>query len=124
MAETFFRKKLIDISLPLEAINEASVAENFIRVGHPGALHQWWSRKPLVTSRAVLFASLVDDPSEYLVDDDQIVEERDRLLNLLRQLAEWENSNNQIILEQTRLEIAVVWLAREDFHLRLVAMQF
>lgn len=106
MAESFFRKKLIDISLPLEAINEASVAEKFIRVGHPSALHQWWSRKPLVTARAVLFASLIDDPSEYLKDENKIVEERERLLDLLRQLAQWENSNNQVVLEQSRLEIA------------------
>jgi len=106
MAETFYRKKLIDISLPLEALNEASVAEKFIRTGHPSVLHQWWSRKPLVTARAVLFASLVDDPSEYLVEEDKVIEERERLLKLLRQLAQWENSNNQDILDQTRLEIA------------------
>ena len=106
MTETLYRKKLIDISLPLEAINEASVAEKFIRTGHPSVLHQWWSRKPLVTARAVLFASLVDDPSEYLVEEDKVIEERERLLKLLRQLALWENSNNQDILDQTRLEIA------------------
>ena len=90
MAETFYRKKLIDISMPLEAINEASVAEKFIRTGHPSVLHQWWSRKPLVAARAVLFASLVDDPSEYLDEENKIVEERERLLKLLRQLAQWE----------------------------------
>jgi putative DNA methylase len=106
MTNTFYRKKLIDISLPLEAINDASVAEKFIRSGHPSVLHQWWSRKPLVTARAVLFASLVDDPSEYLTDDDKIIKERERLLKLLSQLAKWENSNNQIVLDQTRLEIA------------------
>lgn len=106
MTETFYRKKLIDISLPLEAINEASVAEKFIRTGHPSVLHQWWSRKPLVAARAVLFASLVDDPSEYLQDEEKVIEERERLLKLIRQLALWENSNNQVILDQTRLEIA------------------
>src|SRR6266498_2273421 len=106
MAKTFYRKKLIDVSLPLEAINEASVAEKFIRTGHPSVLHQWWSRKPLVAARAVLFASLVDDPSEYLTEEHQIIEERERLLQLLRQLAVWENSNNQVVLEHTRLEIA------------------
>ncbi len=106
MTKTFYRKKLIDVSLPLDAINEASVAEKFIRSGHPSVLHQWWSRKPLVSSRAVLFASLVDDPSEYLTDDTSITEERERVLKLLRQLAVWENSNNQALLDQARLEIA------------------
>src|SRR3972149_11760382 len=106
MATTFYRKKLIDVSLPLEAINEASVAEKFIRTGHPSVLHQWWSRKPLVAARAVLFASLVDDPSEYVTEEDKIVEERERLLKLLSELALWENSNNQVVLNQARLEIA------------------
>jgi putative DNA methylase len=106
MAITFYRKKLIDVSLPLEAINEASVAEKFIRTGHPSVLHQWWSRKPLVAARSVLFASLVDDPSEYIVEADKIIEERERLLHLLSQLTLWENSNNQVVLDQARLEIA------------------
>ena len=106
MATTFYRKKLIDVSLPLEAINEASVAEKFIRTGHPSVLHQWWSRKPLVAARSVLFASLVDDPSEYIVEAEKVVEERERLLHLLSQLTLWENSNNQIVLDQARLEIA------------------
>ena len=106
MATTFYRKKLIDVSLPLEAINEASVAEKFIRTGHPSVLHQWWSRKPLVAARSVLFASLVDDPSEYLLEPDKVVEERERLLHLLSQLTLWENSNNQVVLDQARLEIA------------------
>lgn len=113
MQGTFYRKKLIDISLPLEAINEASVAEKFIRTGHPSVLHQWWSRKPLVSARAVLFASLVDDPSEYLSAAEKIIEERERLHKLLSQLAKWENSNNKTVLDQARLEIAHS-LARQD----------
>ena len=60
-----YRKKLIEVALPLKAINEASVREKSIRHGHPSTLHLWWSRKPLATCRAVLFASLVDDPSEH-----------------------------------------------------------
>lgn len=106
MPESFYRKKLIDISLPLEAINDAAVAEKFIRTGHPSGIHQWWSRKPLVAARAVLFASLVDDPSEYLTDEIEISVERERLHTLISQLARWENSNNQPILNQARLEIA------------------
>jgi putative DNA methylase len=57
-----YRKKLIEVALPLEAINEASAREKSIRHGHPSTLHLWWSRKPLATARAVIFASLVDDP--------------------------------------------------------------
>ena len=100
------RKKLIEVSLPLEAINEACVAEKFIRTGHPANLHQWWSRKPLVAARAVLFASLVEDPSEYLNNQTEILEERERLFRILEQLARWENSDNQSILDKARLEIA------------------
>ena len=63
MEQVVTRKKLIEVSLPLEAINIASAREKSIRHGHPSTLHLWWSRKPLATARAVLFAQLVDDPS-------------------------------------------------------------
>jgi putative DNA methylase len=59
-----YRKKLIEVALPLDAISEAAVREKSIRHGHPSTMHLWWSRKPLAASRAVLFASLVDDPFE------------------------------------------------------------
>jgi putative DNA methylase len=59
------KKKLIEVALPLEAINLESAREKSIRHGHPSTLHLWWSRKPLSTCRAVLFASLVDDPSAH-----------------------------------------------------------
>ena len=55
------RKKLIEVSLPLEAINKASAREKSIRHGHPSTLHLWWARRPLAACRAVLFAQLVDD---------------------------------------------------------------
>ena len=80
-------KKLIEVSLPLESINDACVTEKFIRTGHPANLHQWWSRKPLAAARAVLFASLVDDPGNYLDEETAILEERDRLFKILEQLA-------------------------------------
>ncbi|MCB9452416.1 MAG: DUF1156 domain-containing protein [Anaerolineaceae bacterium] len=57
-----YRKKLIEVALPLEAINEASAREKSIRHGHPSTLHLWWARRPLAAARAVIFASLVDDP--------------------------------------------------------------
>jgi len=58
-----YRKKLIEVALPLEAINKESSREKSIRHGHPSTLHLWWARRPLAACRAVLFASLVDDPS-------------------------------------------------------------
>lgn len=57
------RKKLIEVSFPLDAINKEAAREKSIRHGHPGTLHLWWARRPLAACRAVLFASLVDDPS-------------------------------------------------------------
>ncbi len=59
-----YRKKLIEVALPLEEINTASAREKSIRHGHPSTLHLWWARRPLATCRAVLFSSIVDDPGE------------------------------------------------------------
>ena len=59
-----YRKKLIEVALPLEDINREAAREKSIRHGHPSTLHLWWARRPLAACRAVLFASLVDDPSE------------------------------------------------------------
>jgi adenine-specific DNA methylase len=61
--ERDMKKKLIEVALPLEAINKESAREKSIRHGHPSTLHLWWARRPLAACRAVLFASLVDDPS-------------------------------------------------------------
>ena len=70
-----YKKKLIEVAIPLEAINAASAREKSIRHGHPSTLHLWWARRPLAACRAVLFAQLVDDPSGYadtLLDDPKI----------------------------------------------------
>ncbi len=103
-----YRKKLIEVALPLDAINKASIREKSIRHGHPSTLHLWWSRKPLATCRAVLFSSLVDDPSsrpeEFPTEQDQ-ERERLRLYQLIERLITWENSNNQEILAQALAEI-------------------
>src|SRR5687767_12609730 len=61
-----YRKKLIEVALPLEAINIASAREKSIRHGHPSTLHLWWARRPLAAARAVIFSQMVDDPSEYV----------------------------------------------------------
>jgi len=60
-----YRKKLIEVALPLELINIASVREKSIRHGHPSTLHLWWARRPLAAARAVIFAQMVDDPSSH-----------------------------------------------------------
>ena len=64
MTTTAVRKKLIEVALPLDAINKAAAREKSIRHGHPSTLHLWWPRRPLAASRAVIFAQMVDDPSE------------------------------------------------------------
>src|SRR3989442_14942458 len=65
---TTIRKKLIEVALPLEDINREAAREKSIRHGHPSTLHLWWARRPLAACRAVLFASLVDDPSECVAE--------------------------------------------------------
>jgi len=103
-----YKKKLIEVALPLEAINRESAREKSIRHGHPSTLHVWWSRKPLSTCRAVLFASLVDDPSahpeEFSTDDAQEAE-RQRLFRIIEELVKWENSSNEEVLGAARAEI-------------------
>lgn len=102
------KKKLIETSLPLEAINEASVREKSIRHGHPSTLHLYWARRPLATARAVLFAQLVDDPAsrpeEFPTVEAQDAE-RARLHDLMSRLVVWENSLDTALLEQARAEI-------------------
>jgi putative DNA methylase len=63
-----YRKKLIEVALPLEDINREAAREKSIRHGHPSTLHLWWARRPLAACRAVLFSSLVDDPSECVTE--------------------------------------------------------
>ena len=101
-----YRKKLIEVALPLDDINREASREKSIRHGHPSTLHLWWARRPLAACRAVLFASLVDDPSNR--DDLSIAEqerERERLFDLIREMVKWENINNEHILEKARAEI-------------------
>ena len=103
------RKKLIEVSLPLEAINRASAREKSIRHGHPSTLHLWWARRPLAACRAVLFAQLVDDPSawpeEFPTEEDQ-ARERARLHKIIAEMVPWEATNNAYFLNRARYEIA------------------
>ena len=107
MTQTY-KKKLIEVAIPLEAINVASQHEKAIRQGHPSSLHQWWARRPLAACRAVLFAQLVDDPSSnpdrFPTEQSQKVE-RDRLFNIIEQLVKWENTSNKDLLEAAHSEI-------------------
>ena len=106
------RKKLIEVSLPLDAINAASAKEKSIRHGHPSTLHLWWARRPLAAARAVIFAQMVDDPSacpeEFPTEADQ-EKERQRLFRLIEELVKWENTTNEEVLERAREEIRKSW---------------
>ncbi len=105
---TTFKKKLIETSLPLEAINAEASREKSIRHGHPSTLHLYWARRPLAVARAVLFAQLVDDPASRPEEFPTIEEqdtERARLHELMEKLVVWENSNDEALLEQARDEI-------------------
>jgi len=109
MPQTPYRKKLIEVALPLVAINEASAREKSIRHGHPSTLHLWWARRPLAACRAVLFGQLVDDPSAWpdLFPGEEAQDvERQRLFRLIEHLVVWENSNNETVINAARLEIA------------------
>ena len=103
-----YRKKLIDVAIPLDVISRASAREKTIRHGHPSTLHLWWARRPLAAARAVLWASLVDDPSEHAdrfpTKRDQVAERR-RLFGILERLVVWENSNDPHVLRAARVEI-------------------
>ena len=106
------RRKLIEVALPLDAINAASAREKSIRHGHPSTLHLWWARRPLAAARAVIFAQMVDDPSacpeEFPTEEDQ-KQERERLFRLIEELVRWENTTNEDLLEQAREEIRRSW---------------
>ena len=106
-----YRKKLIEVALPLEAINKEAAREKSIRHGHPSTLHLWWARRPLAACRAVLFSSLVDDPDEpdapqeYLELLDKLPGDGDRrqkLFRFIEELVKWDNSNDEAIIGKAR----------------------
>jgi len=103
------RKKLIEVALPLEAINEeSSRRKRKAPAGYPTTLHKWWAQRPLAACRAVLFAQLVDDPSSHpdkFPTEEAQEAERERLFEIIRNLVKWENSNNEHVLNAARAEI-------------------
>ena len=138
MSASHVRKKLIEVALPLDAINAAAAREKSIRHGHPSTLHLWWARRPLAAARAVIFAQMVDDPSAYvdvLLSDpakkraarralkkrrgepgdrqalaDMAAElERERLFGILEELVLWESTTDEAVLTQARTEVWQSW---------------
>lgn len=102
------RRKLIEVALPLEAINVAAAKEKSSRRGHPSTLHLWWARRPLAACRAVLFSSLVDDPSsvpQRFPTPKAVEDERTRLFGIIERLVQWENASNEEVIEEARAEI-------------------
>lgn len=119
-----YRKKMIEVSIPLDAINAESSREKSIRHGHPSTLHLWWARRPLAACRAVLFTSLIDDPGEEGVpqallaaidtlaapdplpadwDSVSIVDQRRaRLFAFIGELVKWENTTNEVVIGKAR----------------------
>jgi putative DNA methylase len=87
------RRKLIEVSIPLEKINEQSSREKSLRSGHPSTLHQWWSRKPTATARAVVFAQIVDDPASRPDLFPTVKEqdaEREELFRIIEHISNWD----------------------------------
>ena len=103
---TQHRPKLIEVALPLAAINAEAAREKSLRHGHPSTLHLWWARRPLAAARAVLWASLVDDPSgDPSLSPAEQVRKRNQLFGILERLIKWENSNNSDVLDKAHAEI-------------------
>ena len=108
-------KKLIEVALPLDAINVASAREKSIRHGHPSTLHLWWARRPLATARAVIFAQMVNDPGGergYFagMTKVQAAAKREELFKIIEDLVQWENTNNEEVLGRARAAIRESWV--------------
>lgn len=107
-------KKLIEVALPLEDINEAGIREKSMRHGHPSTLHLWWARRPLAVARAVIFAQMVNDPGYERslgrgMNKDKAELERARLFGIIRRLVQWENTNDEALLSEAREEVWKSW---------------
>ncbi len=110
---TVHRKKLIEVALPLDAINaEALRRKQKAPKGWPTSFHKWWAQRPLAVARAVIFAQMVDDPSSYpdlFPTEKKQEQERQRLFRIIEELVQWENTANEEVLEKARAEIWNSW---------------
>ena len=107
-------KKLIEVALPLDAINAASAREKSIRHGHPSTLHLWWARRPLAAARAVIWSSLVDDPSshpELFPTEEAQTKERERLFEILEKLVNGRTPMTRRRSTQQKPRSATAWAA-------------
>jgi putative DNA methylase len=107
------KKKLIEVALPLEAINEeGSRRKRKAPAGYPTTLHKWWAQRPIAAARAVIFAQMVDDPSslpDLFPTEAKQQKERERLFRIIEDLVQWENTTNGAVLERARTEIWQSW---------------
>ncbi len=109
-------RKLIEVALPLEAINKAAVRESYIYKGNPSSIHKWWAQRPLAAARAIIFAQLVNDPGyqqgggfKYGKNKKDAETERKRLFQIIEELIQWENNDNPRVLQAARAEILRSW---------------
>ncbi len=110
-------RKLIEVALPLDAINEACAYEKLPGIGpHPRGIHLWWARRPLAAARAIIFAQLVNDPGtnigqgfRYGMNKREAAIERQRLFEIIKELVQWKNTNNEELMERAREEIRRSW---------------
>jgi len=113
-------RKLIEVALPLDAINEACVREKSVRHGHPSTLHLWWARRPLAAARAVIFSQLVNDPMGLwecqnpgerpsIQQRGAFTKRRQELFKIIEDLVVWENTTNELVINRARVEIRRSW---------------
>ncbi|OGQ97429.1 MAG: hypothetical protein A2521_08570 [Deltaproteobacteria bacterium RIFOXYD12_FULL_57_12] len=106
-------KKLIEVALPLDAINKESLhRKQKAPKGWPTSFHKWWAQRPLAAARAVIFAQMVDDPSslpDLFPTEKKQEKERQRLFGIIEELVKWDNTSNQEVLEKARTEIWQSW---------------
>jgi putative DNA methylase len=113
--KVYIPKKLIDVALPLDAINTASAKEKAIRKGHPSTLHMWWARRPMLSARAIIFAQLVNDPGGLRgwmpnKSKAQCDQEREELFDIIKELCQWSRNNDVSLMSRAVEKIRESWV--------------
>ena len=110
---TVNKKKLIEVAMPLEAINKESLRrKQKAPKGWPTSFHKWWAQRPIAAARAVIFSQMVDDPSslpELFPTEKKQEKERQRLFGIIEELIQWDNTNNQEVIDKAQAEIWKSW---------------